>query len=182
MAYANETYGEQAATAPSRVILSVDNAQDQELLDFLSKKGYELSTGRIVGEGLQSLIQALLAAVLLIGGLILLLAIFVFILNFQLLITRFQTTLQRLHHLGYAKAKLAKVWQPMVTRMAIILPIVATILLILSQWGLRAWLSGQGFSIPNFPSLLTIALAVFAGLLLFIANMRGIRNKIDQLT
>ena len=182
MAYANETYGEQEVSAPSRVILAVENAQDQALLDFLSQEGYELSTGRIVGEGLQSLIQVLLGAVLLIGSLILLLAIFVFILNFQLLITRFQTTLQRLHHLGYAQEVLAKVWQPMVVRMAIVLPIVAAVLLMGSQWGLSIWLSGQGFNIPTIPSVLTLALAVIAGLVLFAANMRGIRRKIDQLT
>ncbi|MEM1218862.1 MAG: hypothetical protein AAGH79_08115 [Bacteroidota bacterium] len=182
MAYANEIYGEQAVKKPSRVILAVDNVQDQELLDFLSKKGYELSTGRIMGEGLQSLVRALLAAVLLIGGLILLLAIFVFILNFQLLITRFQTTLQRLHHLGYAKQALAGVWQPMVIRMAVILPIVATVLLIASQWVISTWLAGQGFRVSSYPSLSSLVLAGVAGLVLFVANMRGIRNKIDQLT
>lgn len=180
--YANKTYGDRPSGPPSRLILQVSNPQDQGLLAALEEKGYELSTGQVIGAELQTMVRLLLGGVLLIGGLILLLAVFVFILNFQLLITRSQAPLQKLHQLGYAQSTLASVWRPLVSRMAVFLPLVCGVLLLATQWLLARWMATQGLDIPNWPHWLIGLLVLVAGGVLYWSNMRGIRAKIHQLT
>lgn len=102
MNWANRTFGDSAAPqAPSRLILEVDNPQSDAFLDFVEDHNFELSTGRLVGGQVLTMVGFLTLVLLAIGGLIFLLAGVIMILNFRLTIVAARDDIDLLLQLGY---------------------------------------------------------------------------------
>ncbi len=181
MEWANETFGENSSPASSRLILSTDNPYSTELAQFLKDKNYELSSGRLIGGQLKTLIGSIVSLIAFIGFIIALLSVLIFILNFQLLISRSSEDIRLLMQLGYRPSQI----QQLLSKQLALLfggVLVATIAaLLISRYFLLSWFNEQGFDLQTglHWSVWVMAL-VFSGLFILI-NFRSIRSNVQRL-
>ncbi|MEZ4961316.1 MAG: hypothetical protein R2830_15925 [Saprospiraceae bacterium] len=103
MKWANETFAD-GNPKPSKLLVRVDNPMSSEFRSFLNTNNLEVSAGNLIGGQFGVLFKVVLLAVGFLGVMILVLAILVFNLNFQVLISKAYREIQLLLQIGY-KAK-----------------------------------------------------------------------------
>jgi tetrahydromethanopterin S-methyltransferase subunit G len=181
MEWANNAFGKGKSAESSRLILQVENPMAAELDNFIKEKGYEVSSGRLIGGQFGILLNILVGAIATIGFLLLLLSVLIFILNFQLIISRASEEISLLLQLGYKTKQISQV----LTRNVVILygVVIAAVLVVLfaSRFFLSGWMETQGFQIStNLSPLTYILIIVFSGAFLLV-NFRNIEKNVKGL-
>ncbi|PWJ36093.1 hypothetical protein [Sediminitomix flava] len=105
--WANSNYGDQD-NKPSRVLLATNSSAIEDLPKYLEENNYQTNQEKIKGSKVISIAHTVLGSVGGISLFILVLAIFIFILAFQLLLTRNRTELQMLIQLGIDYQEIVK--------------------------------------------------------------------------
>ena len=178
MEWANGRFGSGKKNAPSRIILDVDNPLAAEFQDLIKKNGYEISTGRVVGEQFIVLFRVITSIISLIGIIILILATIVFVLNFQLLIAENSLSIKRLLEIGYSPATISKVVSRRFLGLIGLVLLVVLIMVFLSRYVLINHFADQGLLLNNYLHIGTwciLLLTIFAMLGLTLPKIqRGI--------
>jgi hypothetical protein len=178
MTFANNNFGDQDDAGTSRLLLKVGNPYDQQLTNFLDEKGYELSSGRLIGGRLGSILNATIAALAGIGVLLMILSIIVFILNYQLIISKSVADIRLLRQIGYRPADIAKILRGSLLRLLSGVFIAVIIALAAARIGVVSWLEQQGFEASNTYDIVVwmIGLSLF-GFIIFV-NIWNIKKQV----
>ncbi len=181
MTYANNKFGKGAIDKPSRVIMKVDNTHTKEVAAFIEDNGYEVSSGRLIGEQVSTLLRIVISIIGGIGMLITLLSVLVFILNFQLIISRSSEDIKLLLQLGYKHKRLSWfLFTNLVIIFVLILVLTFAILLLLRSYFV-GWFATQGFELPNSLHMLVYMTALVFTTLFLIANYININWNVISL-
>ena len=149
MAFANKNFGDQPDIGTSRILLKVVNPYDRQLTNFLEEKGYELSTGRLIGGRLGTILNATIAALAGIGVLLMILSVLVFVLNYQLIISKSIADIRLLRQIGYRPSDIAKILRGSLLRLLGGVFVAVILVLILARLGVVNWLEKQSFEVVN---------------------------------
>ena len=181
ISYHNERFGSGAQEGSSRLILQVDNPLAKEFRAYLDDKGYEVSSGRLLGGQFGTLLEIAVLILAVFGGVIVGLSILVFLLNFQLFISQSAGDIRLLLQLGYQEQSIIKV---LFRNLAILFGgvlVVSLVLLFVLRYFAVAAFAGQGFNLSSGLHIsVWLALLVFAGLFFFL-NYTNIKKEVEAL-
>jgi hypothetical protein len=148
--WANAQYGEgEAPTGASRLLLKLDGSKaGKRFEEFLKAHNYEVSGSKL--ERMSPLLQSVLSVVGVVAVLMTLLAVLIFVLNYQLIIARSAADIRLLLQIGYRHGDVSQVLRGQLWRL--LLPVFAVVLLVLAV--LRpfwvAYISRQGFELSSW--------------------------------
>lgn len=171
--WANKEFGrEQEQKRPSRLLLEVDNPSNPKFAAFLESKGYETSKDKLKGGKQMALLQVVLLVVAIVGVFIVVLSVLVFILTFQLLISRASDAIRLLIQLGYDYTVISRFFNRYFLRLFLSIQLVAFVLLVGIKWLLYQLFTENALEIPASPHW-----AVFVWGLVFLAafSLSGVR-------
>lgn len=178
MTYANDNFGEQPDIGTSRLLLKVKNPYDKNLRHYLNEKGYEISTGRLVGGRLTTILNTIISSVFVIGVLLMILSVLVFILNYQLIISKSASDIKLLLEIGYRPIQIVEVLRGSLMRLLGFVFFTVVIALILTRWGIITILDKQGFELNSYYHVIVIAAGVGLMLLITVINLVNIRKNV----
>lgn len=181
MDWANKKFGNANKSNISRLILTTDNPYSPTLRKFLKSNNYEVASGKLIGGQVGLVINIVLGLVAFIGLIITILSILVFMLNFELIISRSHTDIGLLMQLGYQPNQVSDLLIKRLSRIFGAVLLVAFLLLFISHFFLSKWLVGQSFSIPTGLHWQVFAATLLIGVLFFIVNKRSIEQKVINL-
>jgi hypothetical protein len=178
MDYANKQYGEEPETGASRIILQVANPDDKGLARMLADNGWELSSGRLMGGKLGSLLHQLVLVVAAIGGFLVFLSILIFILNFQLIVARSASDIKLLQEIGYKQSQIGVVLRRELLVFLGIVFVAVVLGLVVFRFLWVTWFNGQGFNMPMYyaPQVVVAGFGVMG--VVYWVNMVNIRRQI----
>lgn len=181
MTWANENFGETQKPQSSRIILKTNNPYSTELNEFLSKNNYEVSSGRLIGGQLATLLRSIISVVAAIGVIIVLLSVLIFILNFQLIISQSKEDIRLLLQLGYKTRQISDVLTRYLAYLFGGVLISTLIFLFLSRMWFVSWFNEQGFIVQK-----SLHIGVYFAIILFsisfiALNVQNIRKNVSRL-
>jgi len=171
MEWANATLGRKTGSnKPSRIIIVSNNPASPDLSQFLKDNNYEANLQQTKGSRLNTLLQILLGIVLLIGTIIVLLAFIIFVVSFKLMISKANSSIEKLLIIGYHYTTPAKIY---VAIYGIIISIIYA--LSITAVYISKTVLAQLFSKIDFPmyeglSFNLIIISIAIGFILFISN------------
>ncbi len=182
LAYHNKELGKASEVLPTQLIFTTENPYSNELNQFLEKNEWELSSNGIIGSELKLALFMVLAMVGIISILIIILAILVFVLNFQVLISQKSSNIHLLLQLGYQIRQVSSFFAKRISVILIFTFISSTAVLVILKYKLSEMLFQQGFKqMDPAPSYLVL---LFIGLLFFVIltiNLIFINKNIKKL-
>ena len=178
MKWANEHYGDQPDAGTSRILLKVKNPYDKKLTDYLNEKGYELSTGRLVGGRMASILNAVISTVSVIGVILMILSVIVFVLNYQLIISKSAPDIRLLLQIGYRPAQISEILRGSLLKLLGSVFIAIIVALFAIRYGIIEWFSAQGFQLSASYHWLVIALGLFLMVFIILINFFNIRKSV----
>ena len=181
MEYTNNNFQDFEPKGFSRLIVAADNPYSDEFRNFLESNNYELSTGKLIGGEIASTIRSLITAVAIIGFLIVVLSVLVFILNYQLIISKSSRDIGLMLQLGYQRHQISDVLKKQLMQLFAWIIGLTIVFFVLSRLGIVYWFSQQGLELTAFHWIVPVAAVFFIGLFLFINNS-NIQKSIHQLS
>lgn len=108
MDYANGKYGKAKMKPPAKLLLEVPDPGDQRLADYLKSHFFEANKEQLRVKNTAQILQTVVAVTGSIGLLFVLLSFIIFMVNFQLIISRAKQEIDILLDLGYKRGQLAR--------------------------------------------------------------------------
>ena len=180
MTWANANYGVRGTYQPARLIVKTKDPADERLIRFVREHALQTNAERLRSGKVRILLELALSATALIGGVIVLLAAFVLVLYFQVMILRADAEITLLSHLGVGW--LTIFWTYFRRALVAIVLIMSGSLgaLLWSKNLISAFVETQGFALPDgIGTLVLLTAAVMFAMLLVgnaIAIVRGVRR------
>ncbi len=178
MAYANDQFGDQPDLGTGRILLKVANPYDKTLGNYLNEHGYELSTGRLIGGKLGSILNATIVALAVIGILLMLLSTLVFILNYQLIISKSAADITLLRQIGYRPSDIARILRGSLLRLLSSIFITVIVVLILTRIGIVDWLGKQDFTVTKGYDAPVILIGMALMTTIVVINILNIKKQV----
>ncbi len=100
--WANAEFGYKNQTLPSRIILETENIADSRIFEYVAQNNYEINENSLVNSKLSFYLKLTLTVVVLIGVVITLLAVWLLVFSFHLIIEKNKSKIQNLFYLGYS--------------------------------------------------------------------------------
>lgn len=177
MEWSNQTYAPLEQTAPSRLLLEVSNPADEQVAQYLERKGYDTEDDRQNAEKTAYFLRLLVTIVIAVGLVIALLSFYILMLSIYLLVQKNASKLESLMLIGYSPSKVARPYQ----LLTIALNALVLVLAISVLWFVRArYMQLVATLYPQLPDgsplpalLLGVALFVLVSLL----NVLIVRRK-----
>jgi hypothetical protein len=178
--WANEKYGNAPAPQPTRVILQIDDPANEQIKDYLTVKNYDTNADDLRLGGMANTLQIVSAISGSIGGMFVFLSFAIFLMNFQLIISRAKVEIGILLDLGYRPSELAKTLNKQF--MFILLGCAASVIVILAALvaAMHTLLNSYGFETGGSISWMIPAIAIALVLLLQAFIYLGIRAGIKR--
>ena len=180
MKFANDNFGDQPDIGASRLLLKVKNPYDKNLTRFLEEKGYEISSGRLIGGRLTTILNAVISSVFGIGFLLMILSVIVFILNYQLIISKSAPDIRLLLQIGYRPSQITSVLRGSLMKLLGSVFFIIIIALILTRYILLNWMEIQGFELNVLYHGLVILTGLALMLLITTINFFNIKKSVLQ--
>ena len=180
MKYANDNFGDQPDIGASRLLLKVKNPYDKNLTRFLEEKGYEISSGRLIGGRLTTILNAVISSVFVIGFLLMILSVIVFILNYQLIISKSAPDIRLLLQIGYRPSQITSVLRGSLMKLLGSVFFIIIIALIFTRYLLLNWMESQGFELNVPYHSLVIFTGIALMLLITTINFFNIKKSVLQ--
>lgn len=181
LTWANANFGDEPGTA-SRLILKVQNPMSKEFQAFLNEKGYEVSTGRLIGSQFGVLMKIVLTVLWTMGLLILTLSMLVFMLNFQLLIAQSKPEIRLLLETGHYPRQISRLLSKRFSiQFCVIILFVLAGLIAMRIWQV-SYFGKQGFELTSGIDLKVWGIALIFTALLFFTNLLNIRRAVLKAT
>lgn len=179
--WSNKKFGNNAKSDPSRLILKTDNPYSADLQNYLENKNYEVSSGKLIGGKLTTLLQSIISVVGLIGIIIVLLSVLVFVLNFQLIISQSKEDIRLLLQMGYKNKQVSDILNRRLLRLFIGIFIAVILAMIVSRFWFASWFEGQGLGIGANLHWSVYLLGVLLGASIMFFNFKNIKTNIERL-
>jgi hypothetical protein len=180
MDWANKKYGVTDYSLPSRVIVRTNNPEDARLAGYLQAKNLETNTEKLRGGRLRTILSLSLAATASVGVVIVLLAAFVLVLYFQIVIVRADSEITLLSHLGVPQWTIIRAYLVQAAAAIVLVALVSLAVVFWLKARLAAVAEAEGLPLPSgiSPETCWAGAAVLLGLLLFnaAAIIRGVRR------
>lgn len=181
MEWSNQTYAPLEQTAPSRLLLEVSNPADEQVAQYLERKGYDTEDDRQNAEKTAYFLRLLVTIVIAVGLVIALLSFYILMLSIYLLVQKNASKLESLMLIGYSPSKVARPYQ----LLTIALNALVLVLAIGVLWFVRArYMQLVSTLYPQLPDgsplpalLLGVALFVLVSLL----NVLIVRRKMYRI-
>lgn len=178
MLWANEKYGDQQASNPSRLMIEVNNPADPNLATYLVQHNYQVENEAAATSKMSYFLKILVSIVIAIGVIVCALSFFVLALSIYLLLEKNMEKLQNLRLIGYSKQFVVRPYEILVIGVNLLTSILAVINIVTlrTQYieAVRSiWTDFEGETI--LPTLLA-ALAIF--IILSAMNLIVIRMKV----
>ena len=180
MNWANNEFGT-GTKEPSKIILKVLNPMDKNLMSFIEENGYEVSTGRLVGEEFVVVFKLIVSGVVLLASVILLLAATVFLLGFQLVISNNAPSIKMLLEQGYAPQTIAKFIETKFLKIFIGVALAVFVCLFLLHYLFVVKMKAQGFILELNLHWMVYLFAFFSISVLIWQNISRINSAINRL-
>ncbi|MBI1227333.1 MAG: hypothetical protein GC192_19025 [Bacteroidetes bacterium] len=179
MNWANANFGNEPGLA-SRLILKVQNPMSKDFQNFLKEKGYEVSTGRLIGSQFGVLLKVVLSVLWLIGLLILALSMLVFSLNFQLLIAQNRPEIRLLLETGHYPKQISNLLSKRFSyQFTFVMVFVFAALFALRFWQV-GYFEKQGFELNHGLGMQVIIVGLIFGGVLLMLNILNIRSAVSN--
>lgn len=111
MAWSNATFAPQADTAPTRLIVEVDNPADDAIVRYFQEHGYELEDDKLDAGRATYFLKVVAGIVMSVGLLISLLSFYILMLSVYLLVQKNTSKLENLLLIGYSPARVSLLYQ-----------------------------------------------------------------------
>ncbi len=168
--HANEKFAgvKPGSVEANRVIIECEGPATAELADYFAEKGYETSAESLRNSKLNSFLRVIMYVVVAVGLVIILLAMFVFLLYSQLLVSKSNYELETLIRIGYNYKTLGKIYVKYYAIIYAGIFVVCIPAIFLFKSWFKSYMEGKGFDLPSGLSS-TVILTGFCFTLLFLA-------------
>jgi len=180
MEWANTTFSEQVRPGPSRLMLATDIDQVSALRQWIKEKGYEVSSGHLVGERIRSLLRAAIALIAFIGLVIVILSVLVFVINFQLLVARAKDRIGLLLELGYRPHAISQVLFRYLLKIFAVVLVLTLCALFAFRWGFQFWYNKHGLELGIQLHWSVYLTAIIFSMIVIGFNYRMIRRMVGR--
>lgn len=180
MSWANTEFGDGKQTKPNRIILEVTDPSDKQLISFLDKSGYETNKDKLKSNA-RSFVSVLILVISIFGLLIFLLAVFLFITTFSLLIAEQKNDIELLFQIGYAIPAIHRAWMHRFIRWMLLLFVASIVILFILNYTIVNIASKQGLSIEKNISLLVYAAGLTLLAVVLLYNWVRIRSALGKI-
>lgn len=162
----------------SRLIIIPKKPGDPELLKFLTENNYETNKEKLKNSKLTAVLKMALTATSIIAVIIIFLSFMVFVVAFQLIITKSREKLRILVNIGYNYLHLSKLYIIYFSLIIFVINIFAFVGLNYLRTWVYDFLYKYGFEIATGINLFTILTATILSILLIIINSLSIIYQI----
>jgi ABC-type antimicrobial peptide transport system permease subunit len=177
----NRELGEQENAKASRVFIKTRDANNPDLLSYLTQKEFHVNKDKTKFGRVKGVLQSIVSGLAGFGVLVILLALVLFSFYLQLMIAKSKDNLQLLLTLGYSPKWLsktvAKKWIPVY----IIIIISALLLTQLLHWGFQHFVMPAREELSFFINWTVIVIAVLLLVLSAALNYRLVQKSLDKL-
>lgn len=125
MEWSNKTFAPDADTAPTRLIIEVDNPTDDAIARFLKDKGYETDSDKLDAGKTTYFLKIVSGVVLCVGLLISALSFYILMLSIYLLVQKNTTKLENLLLIGYSPSRVGRPYQVLTMGMNLLVLLLA---------------------------------------------------------
>ncbi|MFO7868427.1 MAG: hypothetical protein R6U95_03910 [Bacteroidales bacterium] len=101
ISWANKTFGSQNKTNPSRLIVASKNISDARIFEYIAQQNFQINDNSLINSKLSFYLKLTISIVASIGIIITILAIWLLLFSFHLIIEKNKTRLQNIWYLGY---------------------------------------------------------------------------------
>lgn len=178
MDWANNKFGNQQSAQPSRVVIRTKDPGNPALVNYLKQKGLTTDSDKTRFSKYRKIVEVVVNASWLTGGIMLLFALLVFTLFIQLTIASCKEEIQLLITLGTAPNQLRKFLMKQFFPPNIIIVSIALITISIVQYLLCIYVQKQNIFLNNFISMYTILAAVAVLIVLWFVNFSTIKKYI----
>lgn len=181
MKWSNKIYGNGRTSTASRIIIEVDNPADDNIVQFLQKKGYETEGDKLNAGKTNYFLKIITGLVIGIGLIISILSFFVLMLSIYLLLQKNTQKLENLLLIGYSPAQVSRPYQLLTIGLNSCVLIISLAIIFFAREYYIALLNKMW---PSFEGE-NIFISTATGILLFLAisifNIIAIRHKVNSL-
>jgi len=149
MNYANRAFAKKQKVKPSRLILLTPDPSSIELSRYLSDQGYDTNQDKLKSGRLNSLLKVGMGVLSVLGVLMIGLAFLVFVLSFQLTLSRSSEEIRLLIHLGYPYMRISMVYILFLSGILVAITAFACLLLMYVRTYMVEWLAAQDFQLSG---------------------------------
>ncbi len=181
MEYSNRNFQDYEPKGSSRLIVLADNPFSDTFRNFMKDNGYELSSGRLIGGETAALIRTLIAVVAVIGFLIVLLSVFIFVLNFQLMVSKSSRDIRLMLQLGYKQNQIGQVLKKHLMSLFGMVMVLTILFYGIARFFIISFFTKQGMEFGFVHPIVLLAGILFAGLFVVI-NYKNIEGSIRNLS
>lgn len=178
--FANQEFAEEDAKDPSRLILVTEDPSSANLIRFLEEKGYETNQDQLRSGRMNLILTSIFGILAVIGVLLIGLSLLVFLVTFQLIISRNREEIRLLLHLGYPPVSIERLYMAAFSVITVVLGGLALVATMLGRSYLMSVLEEAGFEFEGGMSMwLYLALAGIIVLFLaaqWITVRKGVRG------
>lgn len=177
--WGNNYAEKQSDNTVSRLVLKTNDPSNPAIASFLKQKNLSTNTEKLRYSKYRKVIDTVVAISGLAGGIMLIFALIIFTLFVQLTIANCKQEIILLITLGVAPNQLSKFLLKQFYPGNILSISIATILVVILQWGLKIVLEQQMIHLPVFISWYTLFTAFSLAFLLWIVTYKSIQKHIN---
>lgn len=178
--WGNQRFGSGNNTEFSRVMLQVDDPGDPQIKKTFEEEGLETNKDQLRGTAVGAL-RAALSAIGLLGILFIVLATLIFLMAFELVVSRSKDEIALLIQLGHEVPKLTQVLARSYAPLIIGISVFGIVLLIPLQGLIRNSLSNQGLAVESGIWIGTLITAILVNVLVLGLSWWRLRTSLTKL-
>lgn len=165
--WANKTYSNEQHKGVSRLIIECENIANPKIFEYVTHKNFQINDESLVNSKLAFYLTLTLSVVGFIGILITLLAVWLLLFSFQLIIEKNKDKLQNLHYLGFSIFEISIPYRILSIVLTSMLTIVSFVVsygmheLVLNKLRVLVEIQNSGFIIPFVTACVSLLLLSF---------------------
>jgi hypothetical protein len=176
--FANQQYGSQTNTKPSRVVIKTKDPGNPQLVQYLRDNELVTDADKTRFSKYRQIVNTIVNASWITGLVMLLFALLVFSLFIQLIIASAKNEIQLLIVLGIAPRQLQKFLMKQFLPYNIIITIVCLAIVAILQWFIHGFLQQQNMFVSSFISPYSIGAALLIIAVLWWVNLSAVKKYI----
>ncbi len=181
MNWANEYYAPESKSNPSRLIVEVASISDENIMDFLEEKSYEVDNDKLQSERTAYFLRLITTIVMIIGIVISVLSFYILMLSIYLLVQKNTSKLENLLLIGYSPKRVALPYELLTLILNAFVLVVALLIVFIARGyylGIIESLFEESDNLSMMPSIL---LGVILFILVSLINQAIIYRRIMKI-
>lgn len=162
MDWANERFGEKESVPPSRLIIACEDGNASRLFHYIDEENYEVQGGDRKAGKLMGLLNTGVTIVSITAGIIIVLAAWLLIVSFRLLIIKNKETIQKLFLIGQELSGIRDLYVRLMMLFSTGVLLASFLIMLLLRYFYIDLFNAAGFEMEGWFSLWTLFIAVLA--------------------